>query len=418
MIRLVGIDVDGTLLDSSGAMPEANREAIHTAVRAGIHVALVTGRSYPFARPVADPLPESITLIVSNGAVERRMDGSTIARRLLDRRIAKRVLDDTRPHRNAAALIFDRDAGDQLVYETMDWEHPGRQRYWTRNRSLIAQSIPLEDALIEDPIQVMFNGAVDEMRELSERLRIGAKEFAVSLTEYPVRNFSLLDITSADATKGRALAWRARQLGLSRREVMAVGDNFNDIEMLEFAGTPVVMGNAVHEMHERGWYVTGHQDEAGLADAIRRLRCGRQPTASRSGRSAPGRRYICRSRWYSVPSSPRFGAEKARVRPKTRGTRLSTLPGGGAVAGPYASRALLLPDADRADSRARVTEHQRERRRLHVSRTSHEPAAWKPALYRWSTYRRCSASRHGRQTFSRPSRSMNATICSSQTSQV
>ena len=56
MIRLIGIDVDGTLLDSEGRLPDANREAIHAAVAAGIHVALVTGRSYPFARPVADPL--------------------------------------------------------------------------------------------------------------------------------------------------------------------------------------------------------------------------------------------------------------------------------------------------------------------------------------------------------------------------
>ena len=65
MIRLIGIDVDGTLLDSDGRLPEANRAAIHQAVAAGVHVALVTGRSYPFARPIADTLPSSISLIVS-----------------------------------------------------------------------------------------------------------------------------------------------------------------------------------------------------------------------------------------------------------------------------------------------------------------------------------------------------------------
>src|SRR6266850_7441717 len=113
MIRLIGIDVDGTLLDSRGQMPPANIDAIHEAVDAGIHVALVTGRSYPFARPVADPLPDSITLIVSSGAVERAMDGTTLARRLLDREVARAVLDATRPYRDAAALIFDRDAERQ-----------------------------------------------------------------------------------------------------------------------------------------------------------------------------------------------------------------------------------------------------------------------------------------------------------------
>jgi Cof subfamily protein (haloacid dehalogenase superfamily) len=270
-IRLIGIDIDGTLLDSGGRMPAANREAIHEAAAAGVHVALVTGRSYSFARPVADPLPHGTTLIVSNGAIERAMDGATLVRRLLPRGVARAVLARTRPYREAAALIFDRDADRQVVFESMDWETPNRKGYWSRNQSLIDRAVPLELALTEDPIQVMFNGAVLQMRSLAEALQPEAREFAVSLTEYEHRDFSLIDITSPHATKGRALAWRARQLGVSRDEVMAVGDNFNDLEMLEFAGTPVVMGNAVAPLRERGWHVTGGQDEAGLAQAIRRF---------------------------------------------------------------------------------------------------------------------------------------------------
>ena len=270
MIRLIGIDVDGTLLDSRGELPQDNVAAIHEAVSRGIHVALVTGRSYPFARPVADPLPGAITLIVSNGAVERGTDGSTYARRLLDRAVARAVLEATRPFRHAAALIFDRDAERQVVFETMDWDHPGRKGYWARNQSLIAQSVPLEDALSEDPIQVMFNGGVENMRRLVAELRSCAGDYAVSLTEYEHRDFSLIDITSPAATKGRALAWRAEQLGLQPTEVMAVGDNYNDLEMLEFAGHPVVMANAVEGLKSRGWPVTGHHDAAGLAQAIRR----------------------------------------------------------------------------------------------------------------------------------------------------
>jgi HAD superfamily hydrolase (TIGR01484 family) len=281
MIRLIGIDVDGTLLDSDGRMPDANRDAIHDAVAAGVHVALVTGRSYPFARPVAETLPPSISMIVSNGAVERGTDGSTLARRLLDRTVARQVLSAVREYRDAAALIFDRDTDRQVIFETMDWEHPGRQRYWSRNNSHIAKSVPLEDALTEDPIQVMFNGAVGHMRPLAERLRRGAhrrsapgeqaREYSVLMTEYVHRDFTLVDVTAPEATKGRALAWRAEQLGLTRDEVMAIGDNFNDLEMLEFAGRPVVMGNSVDALKTRGWAVTGHQNDAGLAEAIRKF---------------------------------------------------------------------------------------------------------------------------------------------------
>jgi hydroxymethylpyrimidine pyrophosphatase-like HAD family hydrolase len=171
-------------------------------------------------------------------------------------------------------LIFDRDDERQVIFETMDWEHPNRKAYWRRNHWLIAQSVPLEEALVEDPVQVMFNGDVEVMRGLAEALRAEAAGFAVSLTEYVDRDFSLIDVTAPEATKGRALAWRAEQLGLSRDEVMAVGDNFNDLEMLEYAGVPVLMANAVDELKSRGWHVTGHQDEAGLAQAIERFALG------------------------------------------------------------------------------------------------------------------------------------------------
>jgi hypothetical protein len=271
MIRLIALDVDGTLLDSEGHMPAANREAIHAAAAHGIHLALVTGRSYPFARPVANGLPPSLSLIVSNGAVERTMDGATVAQRLLDRSVARAVLESTIGYRDAAALIFDRDADRQVIFETMDWEHPGRQKYWSRNNAHIAKSVPLEDALEEDPIQVMFNGGVAAMQILAAALRREADGYAVSLTEYTHRDFSLVDVTAPDATKGRALAWKAKQLGLSRDEVMAVGDNFNDVEMLEFAGTAVVMANAVDDLKQRGWHLTGHQNEAGVASAIVRF---------------------------------------------------------------------------------------------------------------------------------------------------
>ena len=85
------------------------------------------------------------------------------------------------------------------------------------------------------------------------------------------RDFSLVDITAPNATKGHALLWRAGQLGITRGEIMAVGDNFNDIEMLEAAGVPVLMANADLALDRPGWHRTGHQNEAGLAQAIERF---------------------------------------------------------------------------------------------------------------------------------------------------
>lgn len=271
MIRLIGIDLDGTLLDSGGRLPAANRAAVQAAVDAGIHVAIVTGRSYPFARPAVEDLPPCVSLIVSSGAVERSMSGATIVRRLLGRDAAREVLARTADHRAYAALVFDRDHADQIVFESMDWSQPGRKGYFDRNRTLISQSVPLEEALIEDPIQVLFSGSARRMRRLYESLRGADPGVSVSLTEYEHRDFSLLDITDRDATKGHALAWRASQLGLTPDQVMAIGDNFNDLGMLEYAGTPVLMGNAVPALLERGWLTTATQDQCGVAAAIRRF---------------------------------------------------------------------------------------------------------------------------------------------------
>jgi Cof subfamily protein (haloacid dehalogenase superfamily) len=271
MIQLIGIDLDGTLLDSSGKLPAANRAAVEAAVEAGIHVAIVTGRSYPFARPAVAELPTRVSLIVSSGAVERSMDGATIVRRLLGRDAARRVLAATAPQRAHAALVFDRDHADQIVFESMDWSQPGRKGYFDRNRALISQSVPLEDALIEDPVQVLFSGRARLMRQLFESVTGIDPGVSVTLTEYEHRDFSLIDITDRSATKGNALAWRASQLGLGPEQVMAIGDNFNDVEMLEFAGLPVVMGNAVPALLGRGWQTTGTQDDCGVASAIRRF---------------------------------------------------------------------------------------------------------------------------------------------------
>ena len=96
-----------------------------------------------------------------------------------------------------------------------------------------------------------------------------APQYTLALTEYEQRNLSMLDVLNEGVTKGTALAEWARRRGIARDEVMAIGDNWNDREMLEFAGLPVVMENAVPELKSPGWKVTLSNDACGVADAIR-----------------------------------------------------------------------------------------------------------------------------------------------------
>jgi Cof subfamily protein (haloacid dehalogenase superfamily) len=275
MIRLLALDIDGTLLDSRGRLPDAHRDAVVEAAVNGVEVALVTGRSFHFTLPVAALLPIPLTLIVNNGAVVKDKTGATYLRRVLARDAARQVLAETRAYEDSVAIVFDRadlDDERQIVFERMDWGHPHRRGYYEKNKAFITEATgPLADVLTEDPIQVMFNGGVDQMRRLVDALRAlsSADQFSVAITEYVPRDFSLVDVNGAGCSKGTTLARWAAARGWSRDGVMAVGDNLNDVEMLDFAGTAVVMGNATDDLKSRGYRLTGTNDDGGLASAIR-----------------------------------------------------------------------------------------------------------------------------------------------------
>ena len=270
MIRLIAIDLDGTLLDSHWQVPEANRRALERAIERGIHIVLVTGRRFSFALPVTANLHDDIALIVNNGALIKSPEGETLLRRLLPRDVARKVIAATSEFRPGTALVFDRPEDSQIVFEHIDWDDPGRRAYFERNRQYLKEICPIENSLTEDPIQVMYTGPVVEMRRLVAKLRSlpFAGEFSIAVAEYEARDFSIVDVIEHSCSKGSALAAWAAHLGIDREEILAIGDNLNDREMLDFAGQAVVMGNASEELKSLGWPVTLSNDDGGVAAAI------------------------------------------------------------------------------------------------------------------------------------------------------
>lgn len=269
-MRLIALDIDGTLLDSRWKLPEANRKAIAEATERGLEVALVTGRRYDFAMPIAEQIGTPLTMIVSNGAVVRDQTGRTRLRHLLPRKTAALVLEMTRTWRDGAAVVFDRPRENQVMLEVMDTDDPIRTAYYARNKEFIGQAVPLEGCLTEDPIQVMLSGNVKAMREAEALLREAQSSggFGIASTVYEARDFAMIDVIHPRVSKGAALAEWAELRGYAREEVMAIGDNHNDLEMLAFAGVPVVMGNCVPELRKYGWHQTCTNDENGVAMAI------------------------------------------------------------------------------------------------------------------------------------------------------
>ena len=245
------MDLDGTLLDGQSLLPAENARAIAEAAARGIEIVIVTGRRYHSARSIAAELACDAHLIVSNGALIKSAAGETLYRQLLPAATARKVLDATAEFRSCAGVIFDRPFAKQIVFERVDWDGPFVGAYLRRHREHVAEIAPLTACLDEDdPVEILFLDdceRINRAKKVLEALPI-AGEFTLALTEYPHRNLSMLDVLALGVNKGVALAELTRRRGIPRENVMAIGDNWNDREMLEYAGLPVVMGNSVPEL--------------------------------------------------------------------------------------------------------------------------------------------------------------------------
>ena len=269
-IRLIAIDIDGTLLNSEFKIPSANLAALRQAHDAGVEVVLVTGRRHTFAMPIAEALGFEMWLISSNGAVTKSMTGELFHRDLFPAASARRLVAHMDAFRSNCVLTFDLESRGALVLEHADVLNASISRWIEKNAAWIEIVVPLENALVEDPVQVMYCGTIARMREVEAHLvKSGLDhEITVLKTEYPARDLCMFDVLNYGCSKGHALERWAGYRGITKEQVMAIGDNYNDLEMLNFAGHPVVMGNASEALKTLGFDVTLTNDQAGVAAAV------------------------------------------------------------------------------------------------------------------------------------------------------
>jgi Cof subfamily protein (haloacid dehalogenase superfamily) len=276
--RLIAIDVDGTLLPTnSQTISERNARALRAAQEAGITVVIATGRRPAYTVPLLTGLGlrADTPLIASNGAVLSTLGGGVIDRCHMPARVARGLCGVLRPF-GSVVFTFDRPGRGELVLEDLEAAH-GRIAMWVEtNRNAIEVVKPLELALVDgdDPVQGMAAGTVSEMREAEKALKASEwdAECESVRTEYPARDISILDLLPPGVSKGWALERLAARLGVDRKETMAIGDNWNDLGMLEWAGQGIVMANATEELRTlartRGWKLAPSNDEDGVAIII------------------------------------------------------------------------------------------------------------------------------------------------------
>jgi Cof subfamily protein (haloacid dehalogenase superfamily) len=282
-IRLLALDLDGTLLSSRGELSERNRRALEEARAVGVRVAVVTGRRFRDARPLALELGLDAPVISHNGALTKHARTlETVSVTLLPLREAREVLRIGR-ERNLDAMISDDPLGTGvLVYDHISDDNHAFRRYiaWSRRihgdeaEESVRRVDSLEEYLNHEPVHISYSGTCAAMEALGEALKSELGErVKVFATMYTKSDFALIDVLNAQASKGTGVAAAAAEAGIEREEVMAVGDNFNDLEMLEFAGTGVLMGNADERIlrEHTGLHVTATNDEDGVAEAIEKF---------------------------------------------------------------------------------------------------------------------------------------------------
>ena len=275
-IRLLAVDIDGTLLDPKFEIPAANLTALRHAHESGIEIILVTGRRHAFALPIAEKLGfyDKLWLISSNGAITRSYTGETFHRDLLPAATAKRLAKEMLSFRGNLVITFDQETKGALVLEHTRELTGSIQRWLQSNMDFIEFVVPIEKALTSDPVQAMFCGPLALMQRALQALERSGLPITVLRTEYPGRDLSIVDVLNADCSKGHALERWVNYRGITRDQVMAVGDNYNDIEMLAFAGRPFIMENASKELRERGWAMTRSNADSGVAAAIEHVLYG------------------------------------------------------------------------------------------------------------------------------------------------
>jgi Cof subfamily protein (haloacid dehalogenase superfamily) len=269
-IRLLATDIDGTLLNPEFKISEGDLTALRRAHEAGIEIVLVTGRRHTFALPIAKQLGFDLWLISSNGAVTRSLSGETFHRDVMPAETCRRLVGAMQEFRGNTVLTFDTEVKGALVIEHLEEIGASIRRWLEKNMAYIEFVVPIERALVRDPIQAMFCGTMARMSQALCALDTAGMSGAITVlrTQYPARDLSMIDVLTVGCSKGHALERWAANRGYRREEVMAVGDNHNDIEMLEFAGHPVIMGNACEELLGRGWTVTRGNDACGVAAAV------------------------------------------------------------------------------------------------------------------------------------------------------
>lgn len=257
MIKLVVTDIDGTICDNDRGISENVKRCMRNLCDNGIYVAIATGRTYGSAKWVADEIGIKCPLICYQGGLVNSYDGEILDEKYLDEKIAREIIEDCRKRKIHLNVYVE----DKLYVE----EDDEYIKDYIGNKGIDYFLINSFDELDFSKLNKIL--AIDYDEEFINKL---IEEYKIKYPEiYVVRSFKYFcEIANKEATKGNAIKFLAKKYKISLDEVMAIGDQNNDIEMVTTAGFGIAMGNGTKEIKEAARYITDTVENDGFVKAV------------------------------------------------------------------------------------------------------------------------------------------------------
>ncbi len=271
--RILALDIDGTLLDPFGKLNSGVIQAVQAARDRGLRVVLCTGRRFRSALPLAQDLGLEGPIVVHNGVLVKDIrSGRTLRGRYMAPALAREVVGLVRGVGCPMVYVDRFPAATDLLTERMDDCHPFQREYLDDARPYTRVVADVASELADDVIMVSTmreDAALAPLRERAQA-QLGERVVAHSLQN---KNYQgqIQEFLPAGSGKWQALAQLAAEEGVAPREIVAIGDDSNDVEMIRGAGLGIAMGNAVRSAQAAADLVVRSNAEGGVIEAIERV---------------------------------------------------------------------------------------------------------------------------------------------------
>lgn len=272
--QLIGIDIDGTLLDSQGEISPANREAIALAQQRGFVVTLITARRLHATLPLTQALGLKVPIACYNGALIIHSETlKTYYLATLHCEVARPILQQLKELGLPAIAYRHSLQPPDMYLESLSFDRSDMGRYLFSLRSHMAIQEELAQTLDWDPLRIMTYGSNRQMVTLYEHHPhlFTQKHVRTIITPDDDYDIAYLEVYEQTAQKALALQWVCHHFGVHIEQSVAIGDHINDLDMIQIAGLGVAMGNAIPKIKEAAQWQTGCRDDDGVAQAIHRV---------------------------------------------------------------------------------------------------------------------------------------------------